>query len=696
MGCAKYAKTGVGFAGLVTLFFVFSTVSLYASSELRPELSSDTVLVGSGLTWSLYISDTSDPDSVSIIEVPQMEGGVLTSPPDIRENYVGIDGKNVQKGVVVVCVFHPNEAGIKKIGKAVFQVGQTRTIVAEEKAVEVQIRHHGKAVLPPQIELKPNKTVVYEGESILVQLILKERRIAELPRRIEMELPENDLFEEVKGTDPIQRYQIADMTVFDLPLAVLFYTPTAVGKIRMPSVSVAFDEFGKVSTPSKEIEVLPLPALAKQNGAVGDFSFSVFHEKKKLSEGDFLDIDLVLEGRGNFGQLTFPSLKTSNLSEVEQKTEDLWRRDGDRFSGVQRIQYRFVVEKGGIPVVFSVPEWGWFSPTQKRVVKSNGVFVSIPTDAVDEVLEEHFFAESYQPFSPSLVENNREYNPMISPFSGVVFLPGVLLLIFFAVFIIVRRKKFGRIGLSLLVVFSFFLLMSFLIAESDSAEKPEGLTDKELNSVDVLNEAQAAFESKDFERAAALWEFWEIQTENDRNSRLCFNRALAAVRGDLPEAVFQIRKAISLKPLDSVYRKFYEELKDEYGLQYSVKTVPAVSALIAFICAGIAFNLAVLFLVLSVLLKKRSLSIAVVTWLAILTVSMGFLILYVSAQVKKNAILTESAFLLKTPRPYSSGILEMPLGTTVAVLGETEEFLIVRNDLGITGWIEKSKTKADF
>ena len=86
----------------------------------------------------------------------------------------------------------------------------------------------------------------------------------------------------MKGTDPIQRYQIADMTAFDLPLAVFFYTPTAVGKIRMPSVSVAFDEFGKVSTPSKEIEVLPLPALAKQNGAVGDCSFSVFHEKKKL------------------------------------------------------------------------------------------------------------------------------------------------------------------------------------------------------------------------------------------------------------------------------------------------------------------------------------------------------------------------------------------------------------------------------
>ena len=146
--------------------------------------------------------------------------------------------------------------------------------------------------------------------------------------------------------------------------------------------------------------ILPLPEEVRESFAVGDFRFSVVYEKKPLSEGDFLDVALVLEGSGNFNRLQLPPVETVNLEEIDRETEDVWHRSGSRYSGMKRVSYRLMVEKGGDSVSFSVPEWVWFSPEQKTVGRSKAVSVSLNTSAAPSGnLFGQTFAESFPPYT---------------------------------------------------------------------------------------------------------------------------------------------------------------------------------------------------------------------------------------------------------------------------------------------------------
>ena len=69
--------------------------------------------------------------------------------------------------------------------------------------------------------------------------------------------------------------------------------------------------------------------------------------------------------------------------------------------------------------------------------------------------------------------------------------------------------------------------------------------------------------------------------------------------------------------------------------------------------------------------------------------------LYVFGRLEENVILTENGALLKIPHSDASSVLNLPEGSVLNVLGETEDFYLVKNSLGITGWIEKRKLREE-
>lgn len=690
-GVAKFPGT----AGLVAVFVFLFSLPLYAENRIIPRLDAKTVTAGSVVTWEVPLPDVEDPEAVSVLTSPEMEGSVAVSAPVVRRNYIRSGDRSVQEGVIVVCLFRPQRPGIQKISEAVLKIG-SRTVFVTARAVEVQAAYRRRSVLPPEIELKPEKTTVYEGETVPVDLILKKRRSLAIPERISVQFSQDGMLEEVEGLCPVQRYSVADILVFDLPLAAYFYTAQSTGRVFLPSVSVEFDDLGTAVTRPVAVEVLPLPEEVRESFAVGDFRFSVVYEKKPLSEGDFLDVALVLEGSGNFNRLQLPPVETVNLEEIDRETEDVWHRSGSRYSGMKRVSYRLMVEKGGDSVSFSVPEWVWFSPEQKTVGRSKAVSVSLNTSAAPSGnLFGQTFAESFPPYTSQQLRAFKSFYLLGEPLVSLLFLPGFLFLLFLLPLTAVRRKQKKKGALFFAV---FFLPLLFLSSAAESDTVASSGTAASVPDSRLPERAQEAFEGGRYREAADLWRQWEESDGQQDNAMLCFNRALVCYAlKDVSEAVYFIRKAIALKPLNSEYRNFYENLKKEYGLNYSVRPVLKISGTAALITLCIGFNTGALLIFLGVLLRRRDFSVGVMVSFIVILVSGFCLLLYgYDHAVSRNVISVESAALLKIPKTYSADLLAVSEGTVLNVLGESGNFLIVRNDLGITGWIQKTKVRPDF
>lgn len=689
------------FAGLVVIFLTVLRMPLCAETVLRPDLSARTLNAGAVLTWELLLPDVFDPAAVAVTELPQMDGGVLISNPVVRRNYIQRNQQSEQHGVRVVCLFRARQTGIRKISSAVISV-ENKTYRSSEHAVEVDTFYRNQSVLPPKIEWQIEKTTAFEGENVTAYLILKERRSLAIPERITVQPLHNGSLDEVKGLCPIRRYAVADILVFDLPLAAYFFTSEHSGRVALPEVTVAFEDLGVARTPPTFVEIQPLPEIVKRTNAVGDFSFSVIYEKKPLTEGSSFNVSLVLEGSGNLNRLIFPEIKIENLIETGSKSDDVWYRDGSRYSGVKRLNCQFVVEKGGIPVFISVPEFYWYSDVQNRIQKSAPVNLRLPTTAAVTESPSTPVGNEFPIFSPEKILADKEYNPFHTFWSLLIFLPGTLLLLLLPVAWMIGKKRMKKTAAVAAVVSTVVVLMSQAaqIPENEQTSTTQTSAvqaNESCGEPSLLSEARNAFDLGQYAQALDLWGRWEEEAGAARNARLAFNRAVAAAAlGRQSEAVYFSRKAIALNPMKTVYREFYGKLEREYELHYSLRPAVAVSGVIAFLFLGIGFNFFALFVFLSAVTKHRlPIVLATVCFLEIGLAAFG-LGLYAHDRYEKAVILTQPAVLLKIPDTQASAVIHLAEGSVLSVLGETEQFYLLRNNLGITGWIEKTKLRKEF
>lgn len=712
---------------LVVFLLCWGSLPLSAETLIKPELSSKIINTGEVLTWEVLLEDVVEPQQVSVEVLPQLEGGFLISQPVVRKNYQEQD-QTQQAGVKVVCLFRSYEPGIKTLSEALIRVrplspheipapiqqttsdntklapeeqklssvATTALPSSEEKiyrssqhAVEIHTRYRNQSILPPKIEWLVEKNQVYEGENIPIYLILKERRSLAIPERIVIQSLQRGGIEEVKGLCPVRRYSISDMLVFDLPLASYFYTTQSVGKVALPQISVTFEELGVATTPPATVEVLPLPESVKTTNAVGDFSFSVVYEKKKLAPGDSFEISLVLEGSGNFNQIVFPEIETENLIEMGRRNEDVWHRDENRYSGVKQLHYQFMVEEGGRPVVVNVPQLFWYSTLEKQVKKSENVLISLATSKeIVETLSLSAGGES-SPHTIEEIETFREPNPFREPLWYLLFLPGAVILLVLPLVLLIRRRHQRHLAL-LAGGLSLFLFISNTTVVTSSRLPVVNLTE-------LLQEGKAAFDQGEYQKALDFWSQWEQQSKDSRNACLSFNQALASLAlKKTADGVWYLRKAITLRPTFNPYREFYNELIKKNHLIYSLPPDLKISSWGLFLSLVVGFNLLALSSLLIVVSRKRFwILLAVLCSVQILISSIIFsYCLY--QRHEKRFILTEAASLLKIPKENSSVGINCGEGFVVDKIGEIDQFLLVQNGLGITGWIEKSKVREDF
>ena len=91
-GVAKFPGT----AGLVAVFVFLFSLPLYAENRIIPRLDAKTVTAGSVVTWEVPLPDVEDPEAVSVLTSPEMEGSVAVSAPIVRRKVIFICTKTPQ------------------------------------------------------------------------------------------------------------------------------------------------------------------------------------------------------------------------------------------------------------------------------------------------------------------------------------------------------------------------------------------------------------------------------------------------------------------------------------------------------------------------------------------------------------------------------------------------------------------------
>lgn len=184
--------------------------------------------------------------------------------------------------------------------------------------------------------------------------------------------------------------------VYEIRKAALF--PTKSGRLKIApmkfEVGLANSAFffsgpRKVTraTPEMEIEVLPLPAAAK-NLPVGNFGFEVETSKIEVDANDILAVDMKIRGNGNIKTVNPPEFPPSDSYKVfPPKINRNFDMNGNRMSGVLKAEIPVSFKTSGT-VTFPPLEFKYFDPDRGRVMTLSSAPITVKVTGTKEKQED--------------------------------------------------------------------------------------------------------------------------------------------------------------------------------------------------------------------------------------------------------------------------------------------------------------------
>jgi hypothetical protein len=309
---------------------------------------------------------------------------------------------------------------------------------------------------------KADKLKVFAGEAITLTYTLYRRmdyRTLELSKEPVfkgflseyMEVPENE-------QETYCSYKGREYYCQTFRKIALF--PTQVGRMTVEPLSlkgvILLEEqdpfFGMFSTTEPKavsfssnavnIEVMPLPLEGQpQNfsGIVGEYEVSRSLNKRQVSAGQSVVMDLSISGTGNIRAISPPEIPVpSGVDVFEPEINDSFLKASPKFGGTRSFQYALVPKKAG-ELILPSQEFNWFDPAK-------GTYVQVELEALAmQVTREsgaETAAEGPQSSEPILQNRQGFKAPVVQkvwPFALAGTLP--FLAVFFLLFYYKRSKQ---------------------------------------------------------------------------------------------------------------------------------------------------------------------------------------------------------------------------------------------------------------
>ncbi|MFW5827500.1 MAG: tetratricopeptide repeat protein, partial [Alkalispirochaeta sp.] len=422
--------------------------------------------------------------------------------------------------------------------------------VRETEPVLVEVRDRQRGVIPFQARWRVAEEDVRQGQSIPVFLEIVGIDTFAFPEIVNLRSPEAGLFEEVSGIGSVTSEDIANTTLYQIPVAAFIFTSTSAGTSTIPAATIRAEGID-VTAPALEIDVNSLPQQVESSGAVGELSVDVSVDSSTLMPGDTGEVTVRVSGTGNLPVLDFPEVELQGLVEVGRSQDSSVVPDQEDLRGYQgsrELAVRFEAEgnaAAGSVVVNSFPV---FDPNDGvvRTIPGRSIPIEIiPSDAeapLDEVAPE-----------ADLISLPDLTNITWIPFSEIpwiysLFIAGP------AIFGIVRLWSVR--GRTTLVALPLFI---------GAALFPRLDMDRLTRADELIADGRPAV-------AAVLYEL-EVQ-ENEWHAGLHFNRGVLALRVNDPiDAMYHLRRAVRLAPERSRFRAVLSDAEEYFDMD-TQSTIP--------------------------------------------------------------------------------------------------------------------------
>ncbi|MEX2442010.1 MAG: tetratricopeptide repeat protein, partial [Alkalispirochaeta sp.] len=397
--------------------------------------------------------------------------------------------------------------------------------VRETEAALVEVRDPQRDVVPFQARWRVAEEDVRQGQSVPVFLEIVGIDTFAFPEIVTLRSPETGLFEEVSGIGSVVSVDIADTTLYEIPVAAFIFTPTSSGSMTIPAATIRAEGID-VTAPALAFDVNSLPQEVQTSGAVGQLDVDISIGSDELMPGDTGEVTVQVSGTGNLPVLEFPDVELRGLVEIgrSQDSSIVPDEEGIRgYRGSRELTVRFEAEGNAESGSVTVRSFSVFDPEQGnvRTIPERSIPIRIiPSDAeaplqdvapeADLIPVSNLIGISWVPFAQI-------------PWIYFLFVLGPL------VFAAVRLWSV-RGGVTLVAV-------PFLIG---ATVFPQVNVERLVRAGEIIDEGRPAV-------AAVLYEL-EVQ-QNEWHAGLHFNRGVLALRVNDPvDAIYHLRRAVRLAP----------------------------------------------------------------------------------------------------------------------------------------------------
>ncbi len=599
------------------------------------------------------------------IESPELEKGMVWGAYPYARSWKAesAEGETVRL-VEVLGAVSVERPGFFTLGPFRIEAGGRRVLTEQTEIIGLE-RDEADLPFPVFTAWRSVPETIWQGQAVPV--VLEARNLASLVLADSVspaEAPQG-LLEEAPGLGGIVTRPHGDEVLYDVPVASWIWTPGEPGSYSFPGIRCRIAAL-KRAVPGFSAEVLPVPEEALDSGAVGRFILSAELDEGPYRAGDILSLRVRVEGEGNMNVLRLPEPEVEGAVLAGRSASSSYLPGFKGFEGWREDRYDFQLERSG-NMEIRIPRWVWFDPDnggQLRWKKAQRISLTVEEAAPDAAGKNMLPLLGDAAFQyPALKFHWRNKYWLFLSLPGFI----VLLVVF-----LVRYPGKKALVLSLAVLL-------FMGAVSVNTEWSSA----------AGNAARMA-EAGNWDAAADIYE--KLLNEAGPVPGLLHDMAFVRLnQGQPDQAVYLMRRAMSLRPGTALFKSSLELLEGRLSLGDQVAVPLGVSPSIVFAVLLFLINLFFL-LLLRLMYRRDSRNVIIVISAFILLGGAVFFSVYTEKLWQKpTAVVRDSSQALrKIPGPLATNWIQLPAGTAVAVVAEEGNDVLLRTGFGLEGWLPES------
>ncbi|MFW5694162.1 MAG: hypothetical protein ACOCYB_03265 [Alkalispirochaeta sp.] len=536
--------------------------------------------------------------------------------------------------------------------------------VRETEPVLLEVRDPQRDAVPFQARWRMAEEQVRQGQSVPIFLEIVGIDTFAFPEIVTLRSPEAGLFDEVSGIGSVVSEDIADTTLYEIPVAAFIFTPTSDGTVTIPAATIRAEGID-VTAPALAIDIDPLPEAVQSSGAVGRLDVEVSVGSDELMPGDTGEVVVRVSGTGNLPVLEFPQVELQGLVEIGRSQDSSIEPDQEEVRGYQgsrELTVRFEAEGDASAGSVTVGAFAVYDPDQGevRTISERSIPIEIVPSDAEAPLQDVAPEADLIPISELTAVT-------WIPFSEIPWVYGLFILgplVFGVARLWSVRGATTLVAIPLMVGATLF---------------PRVDVERLARAQELIAEGRPAV-------AAVLYEL-EVQ-EHEWHAGLHFNRGVLALRVNDPiDAIYHLRRAVRLAPERRRFRAVLSDAEEYFGME-GQPTIPWY--LRPDLVVGALWLAWTVFWGLLTVRGRLRRTIALVTLLMVGVVLLGGWWWTEQRARESEAVVVRPVTVRRIPSLTAQPWIQVESATAVRVELSYEDFYLVSTSNGIQGWVPRA------